>query len=420
MKNKILLFAIFLLSVVSLNAQKWKPIIEMGENLFPSYILATANFDEKINNKLPQGIEYVGDQMGVIGMKISELPDNSVIKLEISETEFFYKSVIEDKIDDSTKTYFVFPKMNYKYGKLRQINQQTPVNVEFKLFVNGDLFSTKLLTAGVRSLEECPYLMKSSIDDSFVRINWMFAAYVNEDSPLVNQILSNALKSNIVNSFNGYQGGSKNTIKQVMAIWYALQNEGIKYSNITNTSLFSNDVGSQKVRMINQSFKHSQANCVDGTVLFASVLKAIGIDPVLIMIPGHMFLGYYVDKNHSQIYFLETTMIGSVDLKNVKPNQINPVTAFEIRNAKKRLNEIYEFQIGRTMTEKKEQIRRQKELIDKLFERAKREASIESFGNATSIAGEKYNSLSSKFGKDKGYNSIDVSKARRLVKPIWR
>jgi hypothetical protein len=50
---------------------------------------------------------------------------------------------------------------------------------------------------------------------------------------------------------------------------------------------------------------------VDGTVLFASLLKAIGIDPVLIRVPGHMFLGFYVNRKHTKMEFLETTLLGT-------------------------------------------------------------------------------------------------------------
>ena len=65
----------------------------------------------------------------------------------------------------------------------------------------------------------------------------------------------------------------------------------------------------------------SQINCVDGSVLFASLLRAINIDPILVRIPGHMYVGYYTDRNHSQANFLETTMIGDIDLDDFFPEE---------------------------------------------------------------------------------------------------
>jgi hypothetical protein len=44
-----------------------------------------------------------------------------------------------------------------------------------------------------------------------------------------------------------------------------------------------------------------------GSVLFASLMYKIGIMPVLVVKPGHMFVGYYLDKDRKQFEFLETT-----------------------------------------------------------------------------------------------------------------
>ena len=56
-------------------------------------------------------------------------------------------------------------------------------------------------------------------------------------------------------------------------------------------------------------------------MLFASLLKAININPILLRIPGHMFVGYYTDKSHRDMNFLETTLIGEVDLEDFFPEE---------------------------------------------------------------------------------------------------
>lgn len=422
MLNKFTFFiVVLLLNVTNSIAQNWETIIEMDNNIFPSYVLATANSDLlKMTENLSNNVEYFGDKTGVIGIKLSEIPENSIVKVEISENEILYNSYIEEKVSDGGKVYYIFPKINFKFEQLRKIEQQKPINIEFKLFIDNDFKGKKIGTASLRSLEECPWFVKDNIKNMFVSIPWMFSAYVNEDSPLINKILSNALKSGIVNQFSGYQVDQQSVIRQVQAIWYALQEANIRYSSITNTSLNSNQVGSQRVRMIDQSYNYSQANCVDGTVLFASVLKAIGIEPVLILIPGHMFLGYYLDKNHGKITFLETTMIGHLDLNNLEPNQLSVNSYSSLKREERRLKEIAMFQIGRTPTEKKQQISQQEKYIETLKMQVKKEASLINFNNATIVANEKYNSIKSFFGNNLNYHTIEVSEARKLVKPIWR
>jgi hypothetical protein len=119
-----------------------------------------------------------------------------------------------------------------------------------------------------------------------------------------------------VNSFIGYQGDAQDDVRlQVFALWNVLQRHQIHYSNITTASAAPPPgqvyVYSQAVRFIDESIQTQQANCVDGSVLFASLLYKIGIDPILVMKPGHMFVGYYLDVNHKQFEFLETTMLGA-------------------------------------------------------------------------------------------------------------
>ena len=109
--------------------------------------------------------------------------------------------------------------------------------------------------------------------------------------------------------------------KQVYALWYVLQKRGFKYSSISNSSLSSNVVFAQRVRTFDDALASAQINCVDGSVLFASLLKAININPILVRIPGHMFVGYYTDRMHKKIHFLETSMIGDVNLNDFFPEE---------------------------------------------------------------------------------------------------
>ena len=104
-------------------------------------------------------------------------------------------------------------------------------------------------------------------------------------------------------------------------LWNILQKRNFRYSSVSNTSLSSNVVFSQRVRTFDDALESSQINCVDGSVLFASLLRAINIDPILVRTPGHMFVGYYTDNSHTDMNFLETTMIGDVDLDDFFPDE---------------------------------------------------------------------------------------------------
>jgi hypothetical protein len=80
---------------------------------------------------------------------------------------------------------------------------------------------------------------------------------------------------------------------------------------------------------VGNSLESSQINCLDGTVLFASFLRAINIDPIIIRIPGHVFVGCYLDKKHTEKLFIETTFIGQIDLDDYMSDQYDETLVYE-------------------------------------------------------------------------------------------
>ena len=74
----------------------------------------------------------------------------------------------------------------------------------------------------------------------------------------------------------------------------------------------------QRVRLPIDSLKmgQTQANCIDGAVLFASILENVGIEPLLVIVLGHAFIGWRIWNDVNEYDFLETTMIGTGNFKN--------------------------------------------------------------------------------------------------------
>ena len=67
----------------------------------------------------------------------------------------------------------------------------------------------------------------------------------------------------------------------------------------------------QRVRLPSESLTGGQANCIDGTVLMASLLEGFSLNPAIVVIPGHAFLGWETWPNSHVWRYLETTMIGT-------------------------------------------------------------------------------------------------------------
>ncbi len=199
--------------------------------------------------------------------------------------------------------------------------------------INGKPLGYRLRTFSMRSINECLLGYRNNKGE-FEDTSVFFAAYVNEDNPLIDTILKEALATRLVNRFSGYQSESTASIdRQVYALWHVLQSRNFRYSSISNTSLSSNLVFAQRVRTFEDALESSQINCVDGCVLFASLLTAINIEPILVRTPGHMIVGYFIDKSHEEMNFLETTMIGDVDFGELFPEEeINEKLSGKTRN----------------------------------------------------------------------------------------
>jgi hypothetical protein len=54
----------------------------------------------------------------------------------------------------------------------------------------------------------------------------------------------------------------------------------------------------------------SSGNCIELTLLYASVVEGLGMQPVIIIIPGHAYVAVRVDDTNASYYFIETTLIG--------------------------------------------------------------------------------------------------------------
>lgn len=303
-------------------AQTYELVDQLGGNLFPSAILSVATTNTQVIP--PIRGTYVGNPKSCIAIRIKSPRSNSMVRIELSETPFYARSVSTFILPEKDKEYIVYPDILWRYDALRNNEQAEPISVVTQVEVNDKDLGQQVRTFSVRSINECLLGFHQQLTNNktrFVSTRLFYAAYVNEESPLIDKVLREALNTRIVRRFLGYQGNAQMVDKQVYALWYVLQKRNFRYSSVSYSSLSSNVVYSQRVRTFEDAINSSQINCVDGSVLFASLLRAINITPVLVQMPGHMFVGYYTDPAKKNLTFLETTMIGDVDLDDYFPDE---------------------------------------------------------------------------------------------------
>lgn len=281
----------------------WEPVAYFDNQLFPSVIISMAHFNGSVTGSFANSVKS-----SALGFKFNSNKDFIPIKYEIEcvEKKYFDKHSGEFFYQNSGDNICFMPNIPWNFEILARQTTNSPVNIYFRLFDEAGNKTEKLVTLTMRSINDCIFYY-----DDF-NMTFMYSAYIQEKHPAIEKILRDAINTKMVNAFVGYQHGENIVDKQIAAIWRVLHERGFVYSSITNTiGDEGNKVFSQTVRTFENALSTNQANCVDGSVVFASILRNIGIDPLLIIVEGHCFLGYYTskDKKTRKIKFLETTML---------------------------------------------------------------------------------------------------------------
>ena len=124
----------------------------------------------------------------------------------------------------------------------------------------------------------------------------MLAAFVMPHHPSINGLLAEAvavLQQNTGNpAMQGYQSGPARVDETVRAIFEAMQARQIRY--VTAPDSWT-DTGHQ-IRDPAQVLDGRQGTSLDTTVVLAAALEQAGLRPLVFVVHGHAFLGYWRDE----------------------------------------------------------------------------------------------------------------------------
>lgn len=358
-----------LVSGVRADAPSFEFFSHTGKDLFPSAIISTATVDwsgiqdqeDEAEEESDAAVPLLGDSNGWIGVSLRDVPQGADIEVELSGDGWLKPSRFKGKAADSEGEALegdldIMPKAAWDFEALQRVHEQKPVVLGIKVSVNGKALPEQTETLVLRSINDCPFFVLQGEDEDVEDMSWCFAAYVNENHPWIDGLLKEALTTArdaegkpLIDSFTGYQSGDGETVlKQVFAIWQVLQRRGIKYSDIS-TTVPSKTVISQTVRSLDQTVEATQANCVDGSVLMASILTKIGLNAHLVMVPGHCFLAFDGDEEGETLIGLETTLLGADNLKSAEELKELAVKAKDKKVDAAKLNAMVAKEAGASM-----------------------------------------------------------------------
>jgi hypothetical protein len=157
----------------------------------------------------------------------------------------------------------------------------------------------------VHPLDDALYFVREGRER--IDLGWVFAAYVDPGDPVVAAIVDDARVLDA--DFERASDDADTNVAKALAIWTVLTRHGLRYADGDPSLSRGPAVYSQRVRLLGEVWNERRANCVDGSVLIASVLERIGIPAFIALVPGHAFVGFRAERG-GNIEWLETTLLG--------------------------------------------------------------------------------------------------------------
>jgi hypothetical protein len=164
-----------------------------------------------------------------------------------------------------------------------------------------------------------PLAVRNPDTNEWSDLSQYLGAFVTPHQADVEAFLGEVVAEEYTQKLSGYQSGV--VTSQVEAIYKALQKRKMRYVGSIVDFAPEQGASTQRVRLPRETLKLGQANCIDGTLLFASLLESMGINPALVIVPGHAFVGWSTAKpaglpgsenqDDNGWDYLETTYLGT-------------------------------------------------------------------------------------------------------------
>jgi len=264
------------------------------------------------------------DTLVPILLKLEDELDTQFIYCTITnngtaEKEVVFTSEIPGWSENFTKTLSLYPGVpEYVHvlpvwkDKLYTNTEEADASLVSRIESSGVTVASDTQSVKISPKEDIVWTVSS--DGEQISLYHSLSAWVTPHDTCVSSLISKAKELAPGRSLGGYanydglseEEKANKTLSQARAIFYSIKGQGVSYVN-TPVS-FS---GSQRVKMPADSLAEKSGNCVDGSVLFASAFEALGMRPVIVIIPQHTFVGVETYQNSSRYIFIETTLVGS-------------------------------------------------------------------------------------------------------------
>jgi len=185
---------------------------------------------------------------------------------------------------------------------LNKLSETEKAIIKIKIVQQDNVLASETINIDIQPLEQF---------GGFQILPELIATYITPNHPYIYHIKRKAVevleKQRLTTAFEGYQSNDPERVLQIMsAIYTAIQSEDIVYSSLPPGY---EEVG-QRLRLLNTIQRERFGNCIDLSLLFVACLEAVDLNPILIIVRGHAFVGCWLqDDKFSEIINDDKTAI---------------------------------------------------------------------------------------------------------------
>jgi hypothetical protein len=230
----------------------------------------------------------------------SIIPDINVeVMLQVGSDTFRYRDQFD--MEEPVKTLAETIRVPLTWEYARSLNESVYTNLYYEVSHRGQIICRKSMP--IRLLPSDEWL------DTERDGKWL-PSFVFPRDHEVQRIVATAenylraINDDPVAGFDGYQSGNPDLVDcEVQAIWSALLYD-YRLSYIDPPPTYTK--ASQRLRTPADIIRGGRGTCIDLALLFAACLEYIGIYPVIFLLQGHAFPGYWRElEYHSRFVGLQ-------------------------------------------------------------------------------------------------------------------
>lgn len=198
-------------------------------------------------------------------------------------------------------------------NQLKGINEQLQANMHVRV---KDLESDRELLDEAKqvwmlAINSAPVRVKDEATGNYQNMVRYLAAFVTENEPTIQDYLKVVASYHPKKQLGGYYAADSagdSVRSQVRALSAALQQEGkLNYAPALVNAVADSEY--QRVRLPRESLRIGLANCLEGVLLYCSLLEAMGLQAALVWAREHAIVGWKESGTAQKWTYLDTTKV---------------------------------------------------------------------------------------------------------------